>query len=85
MLADQLLKLYYADLGPQDSTLLSDVVEVGSLPSFMREDEGTQYSFYILTHQGLRYEFSHVSKIQVYLVPLICIYQESTMFISVLI
>ncbi|XP_022736569.1 uncharacterized protein LOC111289626 isoform X6 [Durio zibethinus] len=53
------------DLSPQDSTLLSDVVEVGSLPSFTREDEGTRYSFYILTRQGLRYECSHVSKIQV--------------------
>ncbi|XVE64681.1 hypothetical protein DITRI_Ditri07aG0120500 [Diplodiscus trichospermus] len=57
--------LLSTDLSPQDSTLLSDVVEVGSLPSFTREDEGTQYSFYILTHQGLRYECSHVSKIQV--------------------
>ncbi|OMO79753.1 hypothetical protein CCACVL1_13438 [Corchorus capsularis] len=53
------------DLSPQDSTLLSDVVEVGSLPSFTREDEGTQYPFYILTRQGLRIECSHVSKIQV--------------------
>ncbi|KAE8683844.1 Pleckstrin domain-containing protein isoform 2 [Hibiscus syriacus] len=53
------------DLSPQDSTLLSDVVEVGSLPSFIREDEGTQYAFYILTCQGLRYECSHVSKVQV--------------------
>ncbi|MBA0730094.1 hypothetical protein Golax_022558 [Gossypium laxum] len=52
-------------LSPQDSTLLSDVVEVGSLPSFTREDEGTRYSFYILTRQGLRYECSHVSQIQV--------------------
>ncbi|KAG4117529.1 hypothetical protein ERO13_D12G237901v2 [Gossypium hirsutum] len=33
------------DLSPQDSTLLSDVVEVGPLPNFIREDEGTQYSF----------------------------------------
>ncbi|XWS61605.1 hypothetical protein CRYUN_Cryun07bG0140500 [Craigia yunnanensis] len=57
-------QLYYTDLGPQDSTLLSDVVEVGSLPSFMRGDEGMQYSFYILTCLGLRYECSHVSKIQ---------------------
>ncbi|KAK8520926.1 hypothetical protein V6N12_004850 [Hibiscus sabdariffa] len=53
------------DLSPQDSTLLSDIVEVGSLPSFIREDEGTQYAFYILTRQGLRYECSHVSKVQV--------------------
>ncbi|EOY25037.1 Pleckstrin domain-containing protein isoform 6, partial [Theobroma cacao] len=57
--------LFSTDLSPQDSTLLSDIVEVGSLPSFTREDEGTQYSFYILTRQGLRYECSHVSKIQV--------------------
>ncbi|MBA0637774.1 hypothetical protein Godav_029189 [Gossypium davidsonii] len=53
------------DLSPQDSTLLSDVVEVGPLPNFIREDEGTQYSFYILTRQGLRYECSHVSEVQV--------------------
>ncbi|GMJ00274.1 hypothetical protein like AT4G23895 [Hibiscus trionum] len=57
--------LFSTDLSPQDSTLLSDVVEVGSLPSFIREDEGTQYAFYILTRQGLRYECSHVSKVQV--------------------
>ncbi|XVE58072.1 hypothetical protein DITRI_Ditri04bG0141000 [Diplodiscus trichospermus] len=56
--------LFSADLSPQDSTLLSDVVEVGSLPSFVREDEGVRYSFYILTRQGLRYECSHVSKVQ---------------------
>ncbi|KAK9021009.1 hypothetical protein V6N11_011019 [Hibiscus sabdariffa] len=57
--------LFSTDLSPQDSTLLSDVVEVGSLPSFIREDEGTQYAFYILTRQGLRYECSHFSKVQV--------------------
>ncbi|XP_038996304.1 uncharacterized protein LOC120120843 [Hibiscus syriacus] len=57
--------LFSTDLSPQDSTLLSDVVEVGSLPSFIREDEGTQYTFYILTRQGLHYECSHVSKVQV--------------------
>ncbi|KAK5812106.1 hypothetical protein PVK06_027517 [Gossypium arboreum] len=57
--------LLSTDLSPQDSTLLSDVVEVGSLPCFTREDEGTRYSFYILTRQGLRYECSHVSQIQV--------------------
>ncbi|TYH06049.1 hypothetical protein ES288_A08G127200v1 [Gossypium darwinii] len=56
--------LLSTDLSPQDSTLLSDVVEVGSLPCFTREDEGTRYSFYILTRQGLRYECSHVSQIQ---------------------
>ncbi|XVF53081.1 hypothetical protein PTKIN_Ptkin05aG0071000 [Pterospermum kingtungense] len=53
------------DLSPQDSTLLSDIVEVGSLPNFTREGEGTQYSFYVLTRHGLRIECSHVSKIQV--------------------
>ncbi|XP_059640686.1 uncharacterized protein LOC132282887 isoform X2 [Cornus florida] len=57
--------LLSTDLSPQDSTLLSDVVELGPLPSFTREDEETQYSFYILTRQGLRYECSSVSKIQV--------------------
>ncbi|KAJ0105395.1 hypothetical protein Patl1_17518 [Pistacia atlantica] len=53
------------DLSPQDSTLLSDIVEVGSLPSFTREDEETRHSFYILTRHGLRYECSSISKIQV--------------------
>lgn len=55
----------FADLSPQDSTLLSDVTEVGSLPSFTREDEETRYAFYILTIHGLRYECSSVSNIQV--------------------
>ncbi|XP_022761294.1 uncharacterized protein LOC111307532 isoform X2 [Durio zibethinus] len=41
------------------------LLSTGSLPSFTREEEGTQYCFYILTRQGLRYECSHVSKIQV--------------------
>ncbi|XP_038981384.1 uncharacterized protein LOC103714194 isoform X2 [Phoenix dactylifera] len=53
------------DLSPQDSTLLSDVVEVGSLPSFIQEDEQKRYSFYILTCHGLRFECSSASKIQV--------------------
>ncbi|KAJ0048565.1 hypothetical protein Pint_14925 [Pistacia integerrima] len=53
------------DLSPQDSTLLSDIVEVGSLPSFTREDGETRHSFYILTRHGLRYECSSISKIQV--------------------
>ncbi|PON45210.1 Rho GTPase activating protein [Parasponia andersonii] len=57
--------LLSTDLSPQDSTLLSDVVEIGSLPSFVREGEGTVYAFYILTHQGLRIECSSISKIQV--------------------
>ncbi|KAL0324192.1 UNVERIFIED_CONTAM: hypothetical protein Scaly_2386300 [Sesamum calycinum] len=52
-------------LSPQDSTLLSDVVEVGSLPCLTREDEETRYCFYILTRHGLRYECSSTSKIQV--------------------
>lgn len=57
--------LFSTDLSPQDSALLSDIVEVGALPSFTREDEGTRYCFYITTRQGLRYECSHMSKIQV--------------------
>ncbi|KAF2297951.1 hypothetical protein GH714_006203 [Hevea brasiliensis] len=57
--------LLCTDLSPQDSTLLSDIVEVGSLPSFTREDDETRYSFYILTCHGLRYECSSTSKIQV--------------------
>ncbi|KAA8520953.1 hypothetical protein F0562_011626 [Nyssa sinensis] len=57
--------LLSTDLSPQDSTLLSDVIEVGSLPSFTREDDEIQYSFYILTCHGLRYECSSASKIQV--------------------
>uniref|UniRef100_A0A2C9WHU7 PH domain-containing protein n=1 Tax=Manihot esculenta TaxID=3983 RepID=A0A2C9WHU7_MANES len=57
--------LLCTDLSPQDSTLLSDIVEVGSLPSFTREDDETRYSFYILTRHGLRYECSSISKIQV--------------------
>ncbi|KAK6935524.1 hypothetical protein RJ641_035679 [Dillenia turbinata] len=55
-------------LSPQDSTLLSDIVEVGPLPSFTREDEQTHYAFYILTCHGLRYECSNISKIQVNLI-----------------
>ncbi|XP_038687981.1 uncharacterized protein LOC119987214 [Tripterygium wilfordii] len=53
------------DLSPQDSTLLSDITEVGPLPNLTREDEETRYCFYILTHQGLRYECSSISQIQV--------------------
>ncbi|KAJ8768566.1 hypothetical protein K2173_022676 [Erythroxylum novogranatense] len=52
------------DLSPQDSTLLSDIVEVGSLPSFTREDDETRHCFYILTNHGLRYECSNNSKMQ---------------------
>ncbi|XP_054810760.1 uncharacterized protein LOC129312165 isoform X2 [Prosopis cineraria] len=59
------LYLSCTDLSPQDSTLLSDVVEVGRLPSIKREDDEVHYAFYILTHQGLRYECSSSSKIQI--------------------
>ncbi|CAK9163074.1 unnamed protein product [Ilex paraguariensis] len=59
------LYLLSTDFSPQDSTLLSDVVEVGPLPSFTREDEEVRYCFYILTRHGLRYECSSLSKIQV--------------------
>ncbi|KAJ6943650.1 hypothetical protein NC652_009186 [Populus alba x Populus x berolinensis] len=54
-----------ANLSPQDSTLLSDIVEVGSLPSLTRESDQTWHSFYILTRQGLRYECSSISEVQV--------------------
>ncbi|KAF1862445.1 hypothetical protein Lal_00026979 [Lupinus albus] len=54
-----------ADLSPQDSTLLSDIVEVGRLPSTKREEHEIHYAFYILTRHGLRYECSSNSKIQV--------------------
>ncbi|XXG61399.1 hypothetical protein AAC387_Pa05g0024 [Persea americana] len=57
--------LQSTDLSPLDSTLLSDVVEVGRLPSFLQEDQQTRYSFYILTCHGLRFECSSLSKIQV--------------------
>ncbi|KAI5655331.1 hypothetical protein M9H77_32518 [Catharanthus roseus] len=53
------------DLSPQDSTLLSDVTEVGPLPNITREDDETRYCFYILTRHGLRYECSSASKLQV--------------------
>lgn len=59
------LYLLSTDLSPQDSTLLSDVVEVGRLPSFTREDGESRHNFYILTCHGLRYECSSVSKIQI--------------------
>ncbi|XP_042486006.1 uncharacterized protein LOC122066241 isoform X2 [Macadamia integrifolia] len=57
--------LLSTDLSPQDSTLLSDIVEVGPLPSFVQEDEQTRYSFYILTCHGLKYECASLSEIQV--------------------
>ncbi|TKY60718.1 Nucleoside diphosphate kinase IV [Spatholobus suberectus] len=59
------LYLLCTDLSPQDSTLLSDIVEVGRLPCFKREDDEIQYAFYILTRHGFRYECSSNSKIQV--------------------
>ena len=55
----------WTDISPQDSTLLADIVEVGSLPSISREDEDVRYAFYISTRHGLRYECSSISKIQV--------------------
>ncbi|KAK2425888.1 Pleckstrin proteiny (PH) domain-containing protein [Trifolium repens] len=59
------LYLLCTDLSPQDSTLLSDIVEVNQLPSFTREDSEMKYAFCILTRHGLRYECSSSSKIQV--------------------
>ncbi|XP_055822263.1 uncharacterized protein LOC129890812 [Solanum dulcamara] len=53
------------DLSPQDSTLLSDVVEVGAMPCLKRDDGDTRYCFFISTRHGLRYECSSASKIQV--------------------
>ncbi|KAG8069052.1 hypothetical protein GUJ93_ZPchr0005g15783 [Zizania palustris] len=61
--------IYYylksTDLSPQESTLLCDIVEVGQLPDFVPEDEKTRYSFYIMTRQGLKFECSSMSEIQV--------------------
>lgn len=54
-----------ADLSPQDSTLLSDIVEMGPMPCVIQEDGETRYYFYIVTRLGLRYECSSASKIQV--------------------
>ncbi|KAL6841547.1 hypothetical protein ACP4OV_028690 [Aristida adscensionis] len=53
------------DLSPQESTLLSDIVEVGQLPNFVPEDEKTRYAFYLLTRQGLKFECCSMSEIQV--------------------
>ncbi|CAN0898148.1 hypothetical protein LINGRAHAP2_LOCUS19544, partial [Linum grandiflorum] len=50
---------------PQDSTFLSDVVEVGSLPNSIREHDEIRYALYVLTRQGLWYECSSASKVQV--------------------
>ncbi|PWA52437.1 Pleckstrin homology domain-containing protein [Artemisia annua] len=59
--------LYFlsTDLSPQDSTLLSDVVELGPMPCVTQEDGEVRYYFYILTRYGLRYECSGTSKVQV--------------------
>ncbi|GAA0187437.1 kinase [Lithospermum erythrorhizon] len=59
------LYLSSTELSPQDSTLLSDVTEVGPLPCEAQDNEETRYYFYILTRHGLRYECYSVSKIQV--------------------
>ncbi|XP_019151493.1 PREDICTED: uncharacterized protein LOC109148141 isoform X2 [Ipomoea nil] len=59
------LYMLSTDLSPQDSTMLSDIVEVGPLPCLTREGEEAQHCFYILTRQGLRYECSSTSRIQV--------------------
>lgn len=56
---------FFADISAQDSTLLSDIVEVGRLPCFKREEDDIHYAFYILTRHGLRYECSSNSMIQV--------------------
>lgn len=56
---------YLSDLSPQESTLLCDVIEVGHLPNFVPEDEKTRYAFYLLTRQGLKFECSSTSEIQV--------------------
>lgn len=54
-----------SDLSPQETTPLSDIIEVGLLPSFKREDDETRYAFYVLSRLGFRYECSSSSKIQV--------------------
>lgn len=59
------LYMVSTDISPQDSTLLSDVVEVGRMPSLTQEEGETRYYFYIVTRHGLRYECSSASKLQV--------------------
>ena len=44
---------------------LCDIVEVGRLPNFVPEDEKTRYAFYLLSRQGLKFECSSTSEIQV--------------------
>ncbi|KAG6483562.1 hypothetical protein ZIOFF_060210 [Zingiber officinale] len=53
------------DMSPQDTTNLSEIVEMGPLPSFIDEDKETRYAFYLLTNQGLRFECSSISRGQV--------------------
>ncbi|KAI3501413.1 hypothetical protein L1887_29281 [Cichorium endivia] len=53
------------DLSPQDSCLLSDVVEVGPMPCVTQEEGETRHYFYMVTRYGLRYECSSIYKIQV--------------------
>ncbi|KAI3977082.1 hypothetical protein MKX01_004057 [Papaver californicum] len=57
--------LRFTDFSPQDSTPLSDIIEIDPFPSFIREDEQTKYPFYILTRQGLHFECLGLSQIQV--------------------
>lgn len=59
------LYLLCTDISPQDSTLLSDILEVGRLPCFKRDNDDIQHAFYILTRHGFRYECSSNSLIQV--------------------
>ncbi|GKB35915.1 nucleoside diphosphate kinase III, chloroplastic/mitochondrial [Tanacetum coccineum] len=58
--------IIYQHISPQDSTLLSDVVEVGRMPCLSQEGEEIRYCFYIVTRSGLRYECSSASKLQMH-------------------
>ncbi|KAK8959364.1 hypothetical protein KSP40_PGU018040 [Platanthera guangdongensis] len=53
------------DLSPMGTTMLVDIVDVGPLPCFLKEDGQRRYALYILTTHGLRFECSSLSKIQV--------------------
>lgn len=53
------------DFSPQDTTLLNNVVEIGSLPPVSRDGDEEKHAFYILTSHGLRFECSSSSKVQV--------------------
>ncbi|MCD7459468.1 hypothetical protein HAX54_040940 [Datura stramonium] len=46
------------DLSPQDSTLLSDVVEVGAMPCLTRDNGDTRYCFFISTDVTVGYRVS---------------------------